>query len=623
MSNHAQAKGSRPSSGGRLRAFAKTKLCKFHLIGACTRGSDCKFAHSKNELLPQPDLTCTKLCKAILETGECTDPECSFAHRIEELRPTSAFFRTKMCQFHLLGHCRLGSQCNFAHSPEELREHLGAAADLDELMEAELAALTPQQQLSFSMQGGAVPQWQGSPIQSQVSGPQSLSGEVPNLGAEASFPSTPAQKPKTSRRSQASTKKGRPKGSSEGSARGYSSATSSTASSEHHSGFRGPCPGVNLQGHWPDRRFDQCSSSSSSRDPVLGGANTIDGYRGEANMPNLPANGPSDGKAATNNVGFGSPIGFRQQSRQMYSNAPVVDQGERSLESVVGAAVASVVAADRGLAPRLEAQLTNLKGLLDVGRLDPASYAAGLETALSLGAASAAHIAQAVSSPPMRPVNDPAIADQGCGDVFDDTLVFQSYPGPTSSNMMRVQEKQPLRLVRSAEGRLDLMGGCRDDADGFDSEQPSAGPARLRTNRASAISWEDHQQRPQGPGTEQYRGSFLGAGAPNMMSGYAEADDCRSAMSAAATPPGKSKGKKIRPTPQAGGGAWGAAPCGQGIRGDNMLQASHRMQQAAGTGQHDGMWNTGNALPQQAAAMRTVRTADAALCTLAETVFEE
>eukprot|EP00434_Breviolum_minutum_P040991 symbB.v1.2.036447.t1/scaffold5141.1/size55293/7 len=42
--------------------FSKTKMCKFHILGACTKGSSCKFAHQKEELQELPDLACTKLC---------------------------------------------------------------------------------------------------------------------------------------------------------------------------------------------------------------------------------------------------------------------------------------------------------------------------------------------------------------------------------------------------------------------------------------------------------------------------------------------------------------------------------------------------------------------------------
>jgi len=101
--------------------FSKTKMCKFHIIGACSKGPACPFAHSKAEMRPLPDLTCTKLCKALIETGVCNDKNCSYAHNKVELRTTSTYHKTKLCRFSLMGHCALGSKCNFAHTADELR----------------------------------------------------------------------------------------------------------------------------------------------------------------------------------------------------------------------------------------------------------------------------------------------------------------------------------------------------------------------------------------------------------------------------------------------------------------------------------------------------------------------
>ncbi|CAJ1364910.1 unnamed protein product [Effrenium voratum] len=66
--------------------FAKTKMCKFHILGACTKGAGCKFAHQKEELCDLPDLGCTKLCKQLISTGCCDDPNCRYAHNRSELK---------------------------------------------------------------------------------------------------------------------------------------------------------------------------------------------------------------------------------------------------------------------------------------------------------------------------------------------------------------------------------------------------------------------------------------------------------------------------------------------------------------------------------------------------------
>ncbi|CAK9040917.1 unnamed protein product [Durusdinium trenchii] len=66
--------------------FSKTKMCKFHILGACTKGVSCKFAHQKEELQELPDLACTKLCKMLISTGSCDDPNCRYAHNRTELK---------------------------------------------------------------------------------------------------------------------------------------------------------------------------------------------------------------------------------------------------------------------------------------------------------------------------------------------------------------------------------------------------------------------------------------------------------------------------------------------------------------------------------------------------------
>jgi len=106
----------------RLQQFQKTKMCKFHLLGMCVKGTGCMFAHTANELQTPPDLRCTKMCKRLVDTGVCGDKDCSFAHNANELRTNGAFHKTKLCRFNQLGHCALGSKCNFAHSPLELQQ---------------------------------------------------------------------------------------------------------------------------------------------------------------------------------------------------------------------------------------------------------------------------------------------------------------------------------------------------------------------------------------------------------------------------------------------------------------------------------------------------------------------
>jgi len=70
----------------RTSIFAKTKMCKFFILGTCAKGTDCRFAHFREELSELPDLCRTKLCKALIRSGQCLDRSCRYAHSKEELR---------------------------------------------------------------------------------------------------------------------------------------------------------------------------------------------------------------------------------------------------------------------------------------------------------------------------------------------------------------------------------------------------------------------------------------------------------------------------------------------------------------------------------------------------------
>lgn len=127
-SRHKATKGAEAADGNSVRGtryedqFFKTKLCMFWEKGACTRGSNCKYAHGDKELNEMPNLTKTSLCKDLLTTGTCTRSDCLFAHSVEELRATNKFYKTSMCSFHRVGQCKLGAACRHAHDPSELTE---------------------------------------------------------------------------------------------------------------------------------------------------------------------------------------------------------------------------------------------------------------------------------------------------------------------------------------------------------------------------------------------------------------------------------------------------------------------------------------------------------------------
>eukprot|EP00392_Amoebophrya_sp_AT5.2_P011978 g12072.t1 len=107
---------------GKRGQFRKTKMCKFFLMGICSKGEDCMFAHDSGDLQVLPDLQKTKLCEELLETGRCRKGDrCTYAHSKAELRATAGFLKTKLCKFYQEGHCVLGANCRYAHEAEELR----------------------------------------------------------------------------------------------------------------------------------------------------------------------------------------------------------------------------------------------------------------------------------------------------------------------------------------------------------------------------------------------------------------------------------------------------------------------------------------------------------------------
>ncbi|CAD7934743.1 unnamed protein product [Amoebophrya sp. A120] len=130
---------------GKRGQFRKTKMCKFYLMGVCTKGESCMFAHDQRDLQVLPDLQKTKLCDELLEYGRCSKGKmCSFAHSKNELRATPGFLKTKLCKFYAEGHCVLGVKCRYAHEEAELRALQNPKLDDDgNMICAEVLALEP------------------------------------------------------------------------------------------------------------------------------------------------------------------------------------------------------------------------------------------------------------------------------------------------------------------------------------------------------------------------------------------------------------------------------------------------------------------------------------------------
>ncbi|KAL8274160.1 hypothetical protein Esti_002002 [Eimeria stiedai] len=155
-----------PTSNGKSRPslslpslqqrMQKTKMCRFHMQGCCSKGALCVFAHDAKELRERPNLIRTRLCPLMraaslsgvagaaeggvdgaagggmgaLGSSRMGVPHCSkgdacrFAHSLEELRSTPEFFKTAVCPLHAAGGpqaCPLGASCRFAHGEAELR----------------------------------------------------------------------------------------------------------------------------------------------------------------------------------------------------------------------------------------------------------------------------------------------------------------------------------------------------------------------------------------------------------------------------------------------------------------------------------------------------------------------
>jgi len=101
--------------------FYKTKICPWFSKGKCTYGRACSFAHTLEELRPQPNLYKIRMCPTLINTGSCTQQlNCRYAHNVSELQRTP-WYKTQICRHHAQGSCAAGGVCRYAHGEEELR----------------------------------------------------------------------------------------------------------------------------------------------------------------------------------------------------------------------------------------------------------------------------------------------------------------------------------------------------------------------------------------------------------------------------------------------------------------------------------------------------------------------
>lgn len=69
----------------RDKGLAKTKLCKYHILGQCVKGGGCQFAHDVNEIKSTPGAAHAKVCRNLINTGRCDEPSCPYVHSKEQL----------------------------------------------------------------------------------------------------------------------------------------------------------------------------------------------------------------------------------------------------------------------------------------------------------------------------------------------------------------------------------------------------------------------------------------------------------------------------------------------------------------------------------------------------------
>lgn len=98
-------------------------MCSLFLQNKCLNRDNCRYAHSKEELKPLPDLANTKLCKSVKKNVICTDPNCKYAHHVEQLQPSTdlSTYKITICHYWKKNKCMNQDKCRFAHGTKEIR----------------------------------------------------------------------------------------------------------------------------------------------------------------------------------------------------------------------------------------------------------------------------------------------------------------------------------------------------------------------------------------------------------------------------------------------------------------------------------------------------------------------
>eukprot|EP00929_Paragymnodinium_shiwhaense_P114817 TRINITY_DN83339_c0_g1_i1.p1 TRINITY_DN83339_c0_g1~~TRINITY_DN83339_c0_g1_i1.p1 ORF type:complete len:830 (+),score=148.64 TRINITY_DN83339_c0_g1_i1:147-2636(+) len=167
--------------------FLKTKFCKFYERGVCTRGDECQFAHTEEDLHPQSFYR-TRLCRKLVTTGRCDDiANCGYAHSREELRVPA----DSLEEAELEKHQALGGQVGTRGMS---REHLAYAddaayaEDLELLEQHELQMAARQQLRMHKMQQQQPPQHTRQSPQQQQWQRSAPAADLPRSGPGARSP---------------------------------------------------------------------------------------------------------------------------------------------------------------------------------------------------------------------------------------------------------------------------------------------------------------------------------------------------------------------------------------------------------------------------------------------------
>eukprot|EP00419_Tripos_fusus_P012079 CAMPEP_0172662490 /NCGR_PEP_ID=MMETSP1074-20121228/5391_1 /TAXON_ID=2916 /ORGANISM="Ceratium fusus, Strain PA161109" /LENGTH=1049 /DNA_ID=CAMNT_0013478411 /DNA_START=6 /DNA_END=3152 /DNA_ORIENTATION=- len=102
--------------------YHKTRLCLPFLEGKCTKGRDCSFAHSQQELKQPGEAkqeAQDRLDRKLRKESKKQKTEVGEAAVQPRVDP---YFKTHMCPFWMQqGHCPHSTNCYYAHSPDEVR----------------------------------------------------------------------------------------------------------------------------------------------------------------------------------------------------------------------------------------------------------------------------------------------------------------------------------------------------------------------------------------------------------------------------------------------------------------------------------------------------------------------